>query len=280
MVESFGARLEAAIAQHGPVCAGIDPLAALLEKWGLPDSVAGLKEFTSRALDGLENAAAIKPQSAFFERFGSAGFAVLEDVLGSARERGILTVLDVKRGDIGSTMAGYADAFLPAGAPLEADAITVSPYMGPAAYDTTAALAAEHGKGLFALALTSNPEGAELQRSTRDGISVAERVIRWTTERNDEYNPGEPVGSFGVVIGATIADRGEVVRDALQDYRGPILMPGFGAQGGSVSKQDSKLNILVSSSRGILNAGPDPKDLAQALAATTEQVQQALRQVS
>lgn len=280
MVESFGARLEAAIAQHGPVCAGIDPLAALLEKWGLPDSVAGLKEFTSRALDGLENAAAIKPQSAFFERFGSAGFAVLEDVLGSARERGILTVLDVKRGDIGSTMAGYADAFLPAGAPLEADAITVSPYMGPAAYDATAALAAEHGKGLFALALTSNSEGAELQRSTRDGISVAERVIRWTTERNDEYDPGAPVGSFGVVIGATIADRGEVVRDALQDYRGPILMPGFGAQGGSVSKQDSKLNILVSSSRGILNAGPDPKDLARALAATTEQVQQALRQVS
>ncbi|MDO5048356.1 MAG: orotidine-5'-phosphate decarboxylase [Actinomycetaceae bacterium] len=280
MPESFGARLQAAIDQRGPVCAGIDPHAALLQRWGLPDTVHGLKEFASRALDGLENAAAIKPQSAFFERFGSAGIAVLEDVLGTARERGILTVLDVKRGDIGSTMAGYADAFLPKGAPLEADAITVSPYMGPGAYDQTARLAAEHGKGLFALALTSNPEGADLQRSTRAGLSVAARVIEWTTQKNDEFNAGEKVGSFGVVIGATIPDRTEVVGDALDGYRGPILMPGFGAQGGSVSKQDAELNILVSSSRGILNAGPNPQDLAKALADTTGEIRRALGQVS
>lgn len=273
---SFGSRLHRAMLERGPVCAGIDPHAALLEKWGLPDSVKGLREFCDRALDGLSEAAAIKPQSAFFERFGSTGIGVLEDVLGAARERGIITVLDVKRGDIGSTMAGYAAAFLPKGAPLEADAITVSPYMGPAAYDATAELAAEHGKGLFALALTSNPEGAELQRSVRDGVSVAERVIRWTSAKNDEFNAGEPVGSFGVVIGATIDDRAEVVSGALENYRGPILMPGFGAQGGTVSEEDSKLNILVSSSRGILNAGPEPADLADALAKTVAEIERAM----
>lgn len=273
---SFGSRLDRAMKERGPVCAGIDPHASLLQKWGLEDSVQGLREFCNRALDGLSEAAAVKPQSAFFERFGSQGIAVLEDLLGQARERGLITILDVKRGDIGSTMAGYAAAFLPKGAPLEADAITVSPYMGPAAYDATAQLAAENGKGLFALALTSNPEGAELQRSVRDGVSVAERVIRWTTARNDQFDAGQPVGSFGVVIGATIEDRAEVVSGALENYRGPILMPGFGAQGGKVSKEDSKLNILVSSSRGVLNAGPEPADLAKALADTVSSVRSAM----
>lgn len=280
MPESFGTRLGRALATRGPVCAGIDPHAGLLEAWGLPVNVHGLSEFSKRALDGLSEAAAIKPQSAFFERFGAAGVAVLEDLLQNARERGVITILDVKRGDIGSTMAGYAAAYLPQRAPLEADAITVAPYMGPAAFDETAQLAAEHGKGLFALALTSNPQGATLQRSVGQGKTVARQVIEWTRAKNEQFDAGQKVGSFGVVIGATIADRTQVVGEALAGYTGPILMPGFGAQGGSVNAEDAGLNIVVSSSRAVLKAGPNPADLATALKATNREIMSALEGVS
>lgn len=277
MPESFGTRLASAIEQRGPVCAGIDPHARLLAQWGLPDSPAGLAEFSKRALDGLQEAAAIKPQSAFFERFGSAGIAVLEDLLANAREAGVLTILDVKRGDIGSTMAGYASAYLPAGAPLEADAITISPYMGPAAYNDTAELAADHGKGLFVLALTSNPEGAMLQRSRFEGRMVASQVIDWAREQNERF---DGLGSFGLVIGATIPDRAQVLGEDLHGFTGPILMPGFGAQGGQVSAADAALNILVSSSRAILQAGPEPCDLREALKKTNAEIRRAFAEVS
>ncbi|MDO5034090.1 MAG: orotidine-5'-phosphate decarboxylase [Actinomycetaceae bacterium] len=280
MPEAFGARLERAIEERGPVCAGVDPHARLLSAWGLPDTAQGLAEFSKRALEGLAGAAAIKPQSAFFERFGSAGIAVLEELLAGARELGVLTVLDVKRGDIGSTMAGYADAYLPAGAPIEADAITVAPYMGPAAFDATAELAAKHGKGLFALALTSNPEGATLQRSIGEGQTVAGRVVAWAGEKNREFVPENKIGSFGVVIGATIPDRSEVLGEALTGFTGPILMPGFGAQGGSVQASDANLNILVSSSRAILQAGPNPANLRAALEATNLEIRRTLAEVS
>src|SRR5699024_157594 len=123
--------------------------------------------------------AAIKPQSAFFERHGSAGVAVLEELLAEARSASVLTILDVKRGDIGSTMAAYAQAHLLPGAPLEADAITLSPFLGTGSLDPAAALAAAHGKGLFLLALTSNPAGAQVQHAlTGPDTPVALAIAR------------------------------------------------------------------------------------------------------
>src|SRR5690606_27958434 len=127
----FGDRLQQAVAEHGRIVAGIDPHASLLEAWSLPDTPEGLREFSHAALAAVSGrVAAIKPQSAFFERHGAAGVAVLEELLAAARASGVLTILDVKRGDIGSTMAAYAQAHLLPGAPLEADAITLSPFLG------------------------------------------------------------------------------------------------------------------------------------------------------
>src|SRR5699024_10443672 len=147
-------------ADRGPIVAGIDPHAALLEAWGLPDTPAGPAGFSRVGLEAVAGqGAALQPQSGFFERHGSAGGAVLAVLLAEARSASVLTILDVKRGDIGSTMAAYAQAHLRPGAPLEADAITVSPYLGAGSLDPAVELALDSGKGLFMLALTSNPDG-------------------------------------------------------------------------------------------------------------------------
>ena len=167
-VVPFGARLAAAMDAHGPLCVGIDPHASLLEAWGLPDSPAGLREFSSRVLEAVGGrVAAVKPQAAFFERHGSAGLAVLEEVVAAARETGTLSIVDAKRGDIGSTMGAYAEAFLRDGSPLAGDALTVSPFLGFGSLAPAVELATATGRGLFVLCLTSNPEGASVQHARR-----------------------------------------------------------------------------------------------------------------
>ena len=128
----FGDRLYEAMGAHGPVCVGIDPHAALLARWGLDDDARGLREFSLRVVEALGGrAAALKPQSAFFERHGSQGVAVLEEVVAACRELGTLCVVDAKRGDIGSTMEGYADAYLSDASPLAGDAVTRTWAPGP-----------------------------------------------------------------------------------------------------------------------------------------------------
>lgn len=139
--EPFGVRLARLMAERGPVCAGIDPHAGLLQAWGLPDDAAGLREFSLRTVDALaDRVAAFKPQSAFYERHGSAGVAALEETLAACRQAGVPAIADVKRGDIGSTMDGYADAYL--SGPLAGDAFTVSPYLGAGSLEPTARRAA------------------------------------------------------------------------------------------------------------------------------------------
>src|SRR4051794_6622726 len=163
---TFGARLHAAIAARGPFCVGIDPHAALLQEWGLDDDVAGLERFALTVVEAVApHVSVVKPQSAFFERFGSRGVAVLERVLAESRAAGALALLDVKRGDIGSTSQAYADAYLDASSPLAADAVTVSPFLGFGSLDPMVETAVRHRAGLFVLALTSNPEGPEFQHA-------------------------------------------------------------------------------------------------------------------
>ena len=163
---SFGARLVRAVEERGPICVGIDPHAALLEAWGLPDTVDGLRTFCDTAVAALADLVPVlKPQSAFFERFGSAGIAVMESTIRQSREAGALVIADVKRGDIGSTAAAYARAYLHPASPLYADAITVSPYLGLGSLSPFFDEAAAHGGGVFVLALTSNPEGPQLQHA-------------------------------------------------------------------------------------------------------------------
>jgi len=261
---AFGKRLRDAMDARGPLCAGIDPHRGLLESWGLPDSVAGLEKFALSAAEALAPvAAAVKPQSAFFERFGSRGIAVLERVVETSREAGALVVLDVKRGDIGSTAQAYADAYLDPGSPMAVDAITATPFLGFGSLDPMLVTAGEHGKGVFVLALTSNPEAPQFQHArTEAGRSVAGTVLDELRILNGDV---APMGSFGAVVGATIAETGEDL-----DVNGPLLVPGIGAQGGTADDVRRIFGgvlhlVLPSSSREILGAGPDPAALRSAV---------------
>lgn len=255
-METFGERLHRAVRERGPLCVGIDPHPALLARWGLSDDVAGLERFALTVVDALaDRVAVIKPQSAFFERFGSRGIQVLESTIRQLREAGAITLLDVKRGDIGSTMAAYAEAYLDPASSLRSDAITVSPYLGVGSLRPAFDLAASYGGGVFVLALTSNPEGPAVQHAvTSDGRTVAQLVI----DEISQVNVGAtPIGSVGLVVGATIGDTGH----DLSTVNGPLLAPGLGAQGGTPDQLrtifgQSLRNVLPSYSREVLGAGP------------------------
>lgn len=261
MTERFGGRARAALEAHGPLCVGIDPHAALLAAWGLTADAAGVREFGLRTVEAAAGrVGVVKPQVSFFERYGAAGFAALEDVLAAARAAGLLVIADAKRGDIGSTMADYAQAWLPAGAPLEADALTVNPYLGVGALEGAFALAEEHGKGLFVLAATSNPEATVLQRATTaDGETVSAAVVAEVSRRNAAATPAGEWGSFGFVIGATV-DAAEAGLAAFAPVA-PILAPGFGAQGATPADLARRFgpqaaSVIASESRSLLSAGP------------------------
>ena len=257
---TFGQRFAAAVEARGPLCAGIDPHSSLLSAWGLPDDVSGLERFALTAVEGLApHVALVKPQSAFYERFGSRGVAVLERVIEASRAAGALVLLDVKRGDIGSTTQAYADAYLDPASPLAADAITASPYLGFGSLDPMVDTARKHDAGVFVLALTSNKEGAEVQHArTEDGALVAGRMLQHLSALN---LGAEPLGSFGAVIGATIGGLPDSGAELDFAFNGPILAPGFGAQGGTVADirrifGSAVAAVTPSSSRDLLTKGP------------------------
>lgn len=252
---TFGQRLHAAVEARGPLCAGIDPHSSLLLAWGLDDTVEGLERFALTAVEALApEVSVVKPQSAFYERFGSRGVAVLERVIAESRAAGALVLLDVKRGDIGSTAQAYADAYLDPRSPLASDAITVSPYLGFGSCQPMIDTALVHGAGVFVLALTSNKEGPEVQHAaTPTGRTVGGSVLDELARQNAGASP---LGSLGAVVGATIGDVGESF-----DFNGPILAPGVGAQGGTADDirrifGAAARNVLPSTSRDVLQAGP------------------------
>lgn len=261
MNPGFGSRLRSALDERGPLCVGIDPHEALLDAWGLPQSAEGVRAFGLTVVEAAAGrAGVVKPQVSFFERFGSRGFAALEDVMSAARAAGLLVVADAKRGDIGTTMAGYAEAWLEPGAPLEADALTISPYLGGGSLTEAITRALPAGKGVFVLAATSNPEGAGVQqaRTGTPGETVALRVTRDVTAL-DAHDGA--LGSVGLVVGATI-DRAAFALDDDTLRTVPLLAPGFGAQGATPADLRSRFgtlagNVLASESRSILSAGPD-----------------------
>ena len=279
----FGARLADAMEDHGPLCVGIDPHPSLLEAWGLTDSAAGLRDFALRTIDAVGGrVAAVKPQSAFFERHGSAGIAVLEETLAALRDVGTLSVLDVKRGDIGSTMAGYAQAYLVDGAPLAADAITVSPYLGYGSLAPALDLAEAGGRGVFVLALTSNPEGTTVQHAVSGERAVAAEVVEGVTASNAAARGEGGLGSIGLVVGATVGEAVSRLGIDLLRANGPLLAPGVGAQGAGATELESvfgpaRRHVLASTSRGVLKAGPSIEALRAAALAATHEAAAALR---
>jgi orotidine-5'-phosphate decarboxylase len=274
-LEPFGARLRQAMDARGQLCVGIDPHASLLAGWGLGDSVAGLERFAMTVVEALgEEVAVFKPQSAFFERFGSRGIEVLERAVVAARQAGALVLMDAKRGDIGSTMAAYAATYLDKHSPLFSDALTVSPYLGFGSLRPALDAAEASGSGVFVLALTSNPEGAQVQRAAgADGRQVAQVVLDAIAAENAG---AAPLGSVGAVVGATLGEAGVDLA-----VNGPLLAPGVGAQGATPADLPRVFgaalgNVLPSVSRGVLRHGPDPRALRDAARRYADEVRAAL----
>ena len=299
---TFGERLAVAVAARGTLCVGIDPHPGLLARWGLTDDPDGLERFALACVEAFGgHVAVVKPQSAFFERHGSRGIAVLERVLVAVRDTGTLSLLDVKRGDIGSTMDAYADAYLAVGAPLGADAVTLSPYLGFGALAPAIRTAGDAGRGVFVLARTSNPEGAGVQLAERAGPggaprSVAQEIVDAAAAANRDalgaaaareeaatgvvalgdgcgpQNDLPALGPVGVVVGAT-AEHGL----DLSALSGAVLAPGLGAQGAGPADLAARFAgvrgvVLPAASRSVLEAGPDPAALRAAAVALRDEL--------
>ena len=263
MADSFGDRVGAAVARTGPLCAGIDPSSELLASWGLSDDAAGLRAFCAACVEGFADVVSVvKPQVAFFERHGAAGLAELERFIAEANAAGLIVIADAKRGDIDSTAAAYADAWLGTASPLAVDAVTVHPYLGLGALAPLVDLGAANGRGIIVVARSSNPEGRDLQQAvTADGRAVEDMLLAGIAELNG--SPGVPTGTVGAVVGATL----EPSAFALSQLGGVILAPGLGAQGAGPADVAARFagcrpgSVLPSSSRGQLKEGPDPAAL-------------------
>ncbi|MBT2503268.1 orotidine-5'-phosphate decarboxylase [Curtobacterium sp. ISL-83] len=263
----FGVRLAAAIGSRSALCVGIDPHAATLAAWGLTRDEAGLTAFGATMVDAAAGrAAVVKPQIAFFEAAGVAGYRALDATIRRARDAGLLVVADVKRGDIGSTGDDYAVAWLDRDGPFAADAMTVSPYLGYGSLRGTVALARQHGAGVFVLAATSNPEARVLQTAVlaegpRAGRSVAAGIVLDVADDNRAAASDQALGDVGLVLGATLdLDDFGIARDSISSS--PVLAPGFGAQGAAIEDLRALYGsraeqVLVSESRGLMTAGPD-----------------------
>jgi orotidine-5'-phosphate decarboxylase len=270
----FGARVLRAVRATGPLCAGVDPSTELLARWGLPDDASGLREFTKRCVEAFVDVVpVIKPQVAFFERHGSAGLAVLEELLAAARAAGLLAIADVKRADIATTSAAYADAWLGNDSPLRADAMTAVPYLGVAALSPMVELARANGRGVLMVIRSSNPEGRALQEGfTRDGAMLADSLLDEVATLNRAE--GRPVGSVGAIIGATLTPSGF----SLPQLKGVIVAPGLGAQGGGAAEVATLFGdcpfgtVLPSTSRSLLAAGPDIRVLRGAASQARDQI--------
>jgi orotidine-5'-phosphate decarboxylase len=250
-----------------PLCVGLDPhldlFPPLFRRGSMaaedPATVVAVSDLLTALLERLPGKAAIiKPQSAFFEQLGAAGVELLQQLMGRARDLGLLVLLDAKRGDIGSTAEGYARAYLDPHAPLRADALTVNPYLG---LDTLAPYlqrCKDHDRGLFVLVKTSNPGSGDVQDLNVEGRPVFEQLAAKLGTHVPAFADQTGWSSLGVVVGATYPDQAVRVREALG--RGLFLVPGYGAQGGTAA--DAVRSFLpgpngleggvVSSSRGIM----------------------------
>lgn len=274
-MSSFGSRLGEAFARHGQMCVGIDPSIEQLVSWGLVESAEGARQFALEVINAcVGQVAIVKPQVAFFEQFGPSGLSVLSEVLVAAKAAGLLVIADAKRGDIGSSMAGYTRAWLSSEAAFQADALTLSPYLGLDSLVPAIEVAMENNKGVFVLSATSNPEAAVIQGATNAAVSVAGLVASFAAS----FNRRE-LGSVGVVLGATVSlsDFGLGVGSFPST---PILMPGFGAQGVELSSTrkifgDLTPNLVCSVSRSV--AGVSSSGLSNRILAAKEELIRGVR---
>jgi orotidine-5'-phosphate decarboxylase len=278
-VTDFCSRLKRRVEQHGPLCIGIDPSAAMLAKCELPDSPQGALEFGSRVLEATEyQVAIVKPQAAYFERFGSSGVRALEELVALARRKDVLVLLDAKRGDIDTTGEAYAEAFFSPSSPLKVDAVTLHPFLGFNSLENSLTFAVRHGGGIFVVVRSSNPEGEAIQTARlADGRTIAEALCEAITEFNQRLS-GEPAGPIGAVVGATCHDASATVAALPLSY---VLAPGVGAQGATIEDVQVRMpqargRVLPSVSRAILSNGCSLSDLRTTIGQLREQARELL----
>ena len=262
-MSSFGERLRQQVLDRSPLCLGIDPSSATLASWERPDNVDGLLYVALTLVEVASSVTGIvKPQVAFFERFGSSGLAALERVIAEATTAGLIVIADAKRGDIGSTNDGYAQAWLTPRSALSSDALTVSPYLGVTAMQSLRQACEAFDRGLFVVVASSNPEGQAVQSARgSDGRRVDDALL----EQLAQLNEGTP-GVFGAVIGATR----HAPEFPLARLGAPFLVPGVGAQGGTAGDVArlftgvSTGSVVVNVGRGISDAGPERRAVIDA----------------
>ncbi len=248
-MNNFGDRLAEAVGRKGAVCVGLDPRPDLFPK------TMTLVDFCARIIEAVAPfAAAIKPQVAFFEEHWDGGMDAYRKVCTMAHEAGLIVIADVKRGDIADTAEAYARAFLEK---LDADAITVNPYMGSDTLKPFIQRCANLGKGLFILAKTSNPSSGDFQDVLVDGEPMYVRVARKVQELGKPLKGSTGYSSLGIVVGATHPDQAAHLRRACPDLW--FLVPGYGAQGATakdvrVSFDAKGLGAIVNASRSIIFA--------------------------
>lgn len=278
MASSFGDRLRAGFDARGQLCVGIDPHASLLTAWDLTDSVHGLREFSLRVVEACSGlVAVIKPQISFFERFGAKGFEVLEEASRMAESEGLLVIADAKRGDIGTTMEAYLEAWFGETSGLFADALTVSPYLGLETISVSMDRWIAKGKGVYSLVATSNPEGASVQLARLNEQTLASQQWSRLAGLNSQ---ALDLGNYGAVLGATL-DLNQFEIDKANTQT-PILAPGFGVQGAKLAEANAiygKLSgsVAYSVSRSVLQVGP--RDLRSAIESANSELFQGLKSV-
>ena len=288
---NFADRLSAAVAERGSsLCVGLDPRIEMLP----PELITGLRagragrarayeRFCVGVIDAVaDQAVAVKPQVAFFEAVGGYGLSALERISAHAREAGLLVIADAKRGDIGSTASAYAEAWLSPvdGDPPIADAITVNPYMGRDSLDPFL-VACGDGAGLFVLARTSNPGGADLQEAElASGGVLWERTAALIDSWGAPYVGSCGLSAVGAVVGATHPDAVARARELMPNAI--LLLPGVGAQGGSASAllpavKDHPAGGLVVAARSVIYAFRDRGgDWRQAVRSAAIELRQAV----
>jgi orotidine-5'-phosphate decarboxylase len=245
---------------QGPVlCVGLDPSPAILQAWNLPDSPEGLSQFVAHASEAVvqSGVTVCKPQVAFFERHGVAGMRALAVLHGSLRAQGIYVIADTKRGDIGNSVEGYAQAWLTPGADFEADAMTLHPFHGTGSLTQAFERAHTHQKTVFVLAATSNPEASTVQSAiTQSGETVSRSIVSDIVSYMQHNNL--PDGVLGVVVGATVDQLALGLR-LDQAPTLPILAPGYGAQGAKLSQVSDHFPhsdlVFPVSARALLDGG-------------------------
>ena len=265
MPNQYGDKLSQAFEKSGQLCVGIDPHSHLLRTWGLNDSALGLREFALRVVEAASGlVSAVKPQVSFFERFGARGFEVLAEVTQFAHSEGLVVIVDAKRGDIGTTMEAYFEAWFGEHSGFYADAITTSPYLGLGATTRAFSKWAEEGKGFYSLVATSNIEGESVQLAQTNGRTLAADQFEQLIQLNQGAHG--PIGSFGAVLGATV----DLDSFGIGEKPGkvPVLAPGFGAQGAKLTDAKAIFGgmaaaVSYSVSRSILEAGAN--DLPSAI---------------